>query len=260
MPSGSEGASSLEGILGRNSCRAFQDRPVPEDVLNLLLACAQSAPAKSDLQQYSIIVVDDPEKRAAMASWSSFTDWMESAPLFLIFCGDLRRQRRIAELHGLAHSNDNVDTFMNTAVDAALALGFFIVAAEAAGVGCCPISVVRNHIEEVIDLLSLPPGVFPVAGLAAGYPAKEGRTSMRLPPSLVVHRNQYDDSAFKAEIAGYDERRHAAQPIPPEKQRHRRIYGTADKMTWSGNTARQMSQPERARFSEILKRHGFALS
>ena len=72
--------------------------------------------------------------------------------------------------------------FMNAAVDAGLVLQAFITAAEALGLGCCPISVVRNHVEKVAALLELPPGVFPVAGLCVGYPRQPGWTSMRLPP------------------------------------------------------------------------------
>lgn len=251
---------SLAGMLGRASCRDFRPDPVPDGLLTLLLACAQSAPSKSDLQQYSIIVVRDPAKRAAMQHWRSFDDWIGRAPAFLIFCADLRRQRRLADYNGLAHENDNLDSFMNTAVDAGVALATFVAAAEAAGLGCCPISMVRNHIEEACALFDLPGGVYPVAGLALGWPAAPSPRSMRLPPATVVHFDRYDDTGLETEIADYDARRHARQPIPPEKQRHPGRYGTADRVTWSQNAARQMSVPERYGFRSFLKKHGFALS
>ena len=47
----------------------------------------------------------------------------------------------------MPHANNNLDTFLNTAVDCALAMSQFIAAAELAGLGTCPISYVRNHIE-----------------------------------------------------------------------------------------------------------------
>ena len=46
----------------------------------------------------------------------------------------------------------------------------FVAAAEAVGLGCCPISVIRNHAEEVGGLLGLPDHLFPVAGLGVGEP------------------------------------------------------------------------------------------
>ena len=44
------------------------------------------------------------------------------------------------------------------AVDAALAMGMAIAAADAAGLGTCPISYVRSHIEKVGPLFGLPEG------------------------------------------------------------------------------------------------------
>ena len=42
---------TLAQILGRGSQRHYTDKPVTDDLLGVLLACAQSAPTKSDLQQ-----------------------------------------------------------------------------------------------------------------------------------------------------------------------------------------------------------------
>lgn len=252
--------NKLQGFMTRASCRRFADRPVDDALLEALLACAQSAPSKSDLQQYSIIVIDDPALRRSMQEWASFDDWIGTAPYFLVFCGDLRRQRRIAEMRGYGHSNDNLDTFMNTAVDAGIALATFVAAAEAAGLGCCPISIVRNHIEEACALLGLPDGVYPVAGLALGWPETTSRISMRLPPEAVVHRNRYDDTNLPGLVKDYDAARHRAQPIADAKQRHPDKYGIAEICTWSENTARQMSVPERAGFSDFLRKRGFSLS
>lgn len=262
-PEGSPSADEwqrIEGFLTRRSCRRFADKQVGAGLLEALLACAQSAPSKSDLQQYSIVVIDDPSIRAQMQTWASFDDWIAKAPYFLVFCGDVRRQRRIAEMRGYEHRNDNLDTFMNTAVDAGIALATFVAAAEAAGLGCCPISVVRNHIAEACEVLGLPGGVYPVAGLALGWPEATVQVSMRLPPAAVVHWNRYDDGDLPKRVDGYDAARHAVQPIAPHKQRHPDKYGIAETCTWSENTARQMSVPEREGFSAFLRKRGFSLS
>ncbi len=96
----------------------------------------------------------------------------------------------------MPHANNNLDTFLNTAVDCTLAMAAFMAAADAAGLGTCPISYVRNHIEKLVPLLALPAGVYPVAGLTVGWPEFRRPVSMRLPPSVVVHRERYDDSAL----------------------------------------------------------------
>lgn len=240
-------------ILNRRSLRRYTDEPVPGDLLDVLLACAQSAPAKSDLQQYSIIVVEDPKSRAVIGGWEG------AAPVFLMFCADSRRQRRLAAIREHDFENDNVDTFMNACVDAALAMQSFILAAESVGLGCCPISQVRNKIDEWCEVLKLPEGVFPISGLCVGWPSTKGFISMRLPPSVVVHRDTYDDSNLEADVNAYDARRHAIYQIPPEKQRLTERYGALDFCGWSENTTRQLSEAERPGFKAFLNKHGFAL-
>ncbi len=250
---------AVQRILARRTLRRYRDQPVPEPLLAALLACAQSAPTKSNLQQYSIIDVRDADLRAGLAAIVPSMPWVASAPVFLVFLGDMRRNRRIAALRGHEHRNDNVDCFMNAALDAALAMQCCMLAAEAAGLGCCPISHIRNQLDEVKSLLALPEGVFPVAGLTLGWPADEGQVSLRLPPTVVVRRDRYDDGALEAEVAAYDERAHARQPLAPDKQRHTERYGVLDVCTWSENVARQLSLPERPDFRAFLARQAIAL-
>src|SRR5207248_966330 len=79
----------------------------------------------------------------------------------------------------------------------------FILAAETAGLGCCPISAVRNNPDAVAALLHLPDKVFPVAGLCAGYPAAAGYLSMRLPLAVALHTDRYDDTYLGAGVDDY---------------------------------------------------------
>lgn len=258
-----ETGARLAPLLGRSVCRDYRSEPVPEGLLSLLLACAQSAPSKSDLQQYAIIVLkgaeEDAAARGVIAGWLPSMPWIAGAPLLLVFCGDIRRNQRICDLRGRPHANNNQDSFLNAAMDATLAMSAFMQAADAAGLGTCPISHVRNHLPRMKELLALPPGVFPVAGLSAGFPEKREPLSMRLPPSLVVHRERYDDSDLEAQIAEYDARRHEAQPIPPEKQRNAHRYPRTEICAWSDQVSRQLSLPERENFREFLLGHGFDL-
>ncbi|NJM34133.1 MAG: NADPH-dependent oxidoreductase, partial [Rhodomicrobium sp.] len=67
-------------------------------------------------------------------------------------------------MRGHPFANDHLDAFFNAACDAAIALTAFILAAEARGLGCTPISAIRNHAEAVSELLGLPDHVFPFVG------------------------------------------------------------------------------------------------
>jgi len=253
-----EARETLAGLLGRSTCRRFREDPLPAGLLEMLLACAQSAPSKSDLQQYSIVVVESAQARKEIAGWLSSQPWVGAAPVFLVICGDVRRNRRVCETQQRPHANNNLDTFMNAAVDAALAMGALIASAEAAGLGTCPISGLRNSIEDATRLLDLPEGVFPIAGLCLGYPEALEPRSPRLPQDIVVHRERYREEHLEPSLADYDRRRHGLGPLPPGKQKNAQVYGVSEVCTWSDQVSRQLSIPERAGFGAFLRGRGIS--
>jgi nitroreductase len=246
-------------ILARRTHRAYAPRPVPDAVLQPLLRAALSASAKSDYQQAAILQVKDPDKRRVLAGLVPSMPWIGTSPVFLVFLADARRLQRISELRGKPSPNANLESFFNASVDAALAMQTFILAAEAAGLGCCPISVIRNYLDTVCPLLGLPPQVIPVAGLCVGYPANSGFVSMRLPPTITVHVDRYDDSRLAAEVDAYDRRRDARHAIAPEKQRGTKKYGVAPFYGWSEDKARQLAENEGSGFGAFVRKHGFSL-
>ncbi len=242
------------------SMRDWADRPLPDGLLHALAAVALCSPTKSDMQSRDIVVVTDPERKAGLAALIGPDAWIAAAPALLVFCGNHRRQRQVSEWRGIPFANDHLDWFFNAAVDASIVLGSFIVAAEAAGLGCCPISQIRNRAEAVSEFLGLPERVFPVAGLAVGWPGTPGRISPRLPLALTVHQDRYQDGgdeATRAAVEGYDRWRDERQPY--RRQRRVRDLGVAPFYGWSEDKARQYSVPERADFGAYVRARGFSL-
>ena len=251
------GLEELARIVEHRSHRRYAERPVPDELLELLLACAFSAPSKSDLQQADVIRVADRARIQAVADLIPGMPWIAQAPLFLVFCGNNRRIRQIGEWRGKPFVNEHLDHFMNAAVDAGIVMATFIRAAEAVGLGTCPISAVRNRCDALNDLLGLPESVFPVAGLCVGYPAEAGRITPRLPLEVTVHTDRYDETDLQEKIEAYDRRRHEVQPY--RKQRRVSLYGEAPFYGWSEDKARQYGSPERADFGDYIRRKGFSL-
>jgi FMN reductase [NAD(P)H] len=161
-------------------------------------------------------------------------------------------------LHGYRPDNGALEGFFNASIDAALALQTCVLAAETLGLGSCPISVLRNRIVEVAEILELPDKVFPVAGLCLGYPAQQGFISMRLPLEATVHVDRYDESGLAEAVDGYDRRRDARHSIK-DRQRDPARFGTAEFYGWSEDKVRQAMAAEGAGFATWLKAHGFAL-
>jgi FMN reductase [NAD(P)H] len=251
------GADELARISGHRSHRKYTRQGVDPGLLRLLFACALSAPSKSDLQQADIVHVADRSSIKAIADLIPDMPWIENAPVFLVFCGNNRRIRQIGDWRGKPFANDHLDHFMNAAVDAGLVMMNFIRAAEAVGLGACPISAVRNRPQELSRLLALPDWVFPVAGLTVGHPAEAGRISARLPLEVTVHRDRYDETDLQRKIDAYDRRRRELQPY--RRQRHSERYGESDVYGWSEDKARQYAVPERADFGAFVRAKRFNL-
>jgi nitroreductase/FMN reductase [NAD(P)H] len=246
-------AEALGLLAAHRSHRAFADRPVEDGLIEALAAAALSAPSKSDLQQRDIVVVADPALRKKLAALMPNDPWVGEAPAFLVFCGNNRRQRQLHEWRGHPFANDHLDAFFNAAVDAGIALAWFIAAAETVGLGACPISAIRNEAAAVSALLELPAHVFPVAGLCLGWPAKEGKIVPRLPLGATLHRDRFDESGIRAAVEAYDARRSYA------RQRRVDVFGIAPRYGWSEDKARQYSRPERAEFGAFVRAKGFRL-
>jgi len=245
-------------VLTRRTQRRYADQAVPDSLVRLLLAAAFSASSKSDFQQASVVWLKERGRRDRLAALFPDMPWIGAAPVFLVFLGDARRLERLGALRGRALDNGALEGFFNAAVDAAVALQSCVLAAEMLGLGTCPISVLRNRIAEVGEILALPDKVFPVAGLCLGYPAQSGFISMRLPLEATVHVDRYDDSGLAEAVDSYDRRRDARHSIA-DRQRAPERFGTAEFYGWSEDKARQMTTPEGVGFASWLKTRGFTL-
>ena len=238
--------------FAHRSHRRWSDKPVDDELVDLLLAAALSVPTKSDLMQIAVINMTQRPAIQRVADLIPAMPWIADAPVFLLFCGDGRRIGKVCELRGTTYAHDPLDAFFNATVDATLAMTAFIRGAEAEGLVTCPISHVREPIEEIVELAGLPDRVVPVCGLCVGYPDWEPWVSLRLPPRVMVHKDRYDDGDFEAEIAGYDKRRAERNPI--RNQREVETYGEKADYGWSDDKSRQVSHLERENFGVYVRR------
>ena len=251
------GLETLRRMASRRVHRRYLDKPVEPALLRLLCAVALSSPSKSDLQQGDIVIVADPARRQAIFDLIPSMPWMKEAPVFLVFCGDGQRMPRISEMRGKPFPNDHLDAFFNATVDGAIVLASFIAAAEAVGLGCCPISVVRNHCDVLRDVLSLPKRVVPIAGLCIGWPMTPGRLSARLSIDARVHVDRYDDGTLETQLEEYDRRRAAVEP--GLRQRDAERWGEVPFYGWSEDKTRQYAEPQRTDFGAFVRAQGFNL-
>ena len=251
-PNVPEQAESLGDMAARGVCRSYRDDPVATDLLQTLCGVALSSPSKSDLQQRDIVIVTDPAIRQQLDSITGF-DWQPTAPVLLVFCANHARFHACHDMAGVPMANDHLDGFFNAAVDAGIVLSAFITAAERVGLGCCPLSVLRNQADKVAELLALPDRVLPVAGLTVGWPAHPPRISPRLSLKATVHVNQFAPDQVPG-IREYDTRRPA-----PAYQRLVERFGEKSDYGWSDDKARQYADPQRQDWGDFVREQKFKL-
>jgi nitroreductase len=250
------GLDELARIASRSVHRRYLDRDVDPALLRLLCACALSSPSKSDLQQADILIVSDPDKRRLIGDLIPDQPWIGTSPAFLIFLANGRRLVEMSKLRGKPFPNDHLDLLFNATVDSGIVLATFMRAADAVGLACCPISVVRDHSERVSQLLELPERVIPVAGMSVGWPTAPGKVTPRLPLASTLHENRYDEGNLAQRIDAFDRRRASTHPL---NQRDPARWGTADFHGWSEDKARQFGVPQCADFGAFVRKKGFRL-
>jgi nitroreductase len=238
--------------------RKYREEPVDARLVKLLCACALSAPSKSDLQQRDIVIVQDPVTRSAIADLLPHMPWVRTAPVFIVFVANARRLMQVSSWRGKPFPNSHLDLFFNAVGDAAIALAWFQTAAEAVGLGGCPISEVRNHATLVSEWLRLPELTLPFAGFCLGWPLEPGQISPRLPLDVTLHYDTFDDCGLREQIDAYDQRRQAVHPYP--EQRDVECWGHSELYGWSEEKARHYAQPQRSDFGAFVRKQKFDLT
>lgn len=194
-------------LLSHRTIRKFLPDELPALTLEKLIAVAQSAANTSNLQTWSVVAVEQQDRKDRISKLVGDQAHVREAPLFLAWLVDLSRLQRLGSLHekptdALAY----LDVFLGAAIDAALAAQNVVTAAESLGLGTVYIGGLRNQPEAVKAELALGDGVFPVFGLCIGKPDADRPAAIkpRLPQQAILHREQYTRRPVAEEIGQYD--------------------------------------------------------
>ena len=239
----------IELLKRHRSIRSFTGEAVPEAHLRAGVEAGQAASTSSAVQAYSVIHVTDPETRATLVPLTGGQEKVAECGAFLVICGDLRRHRLAAMLHGTEHA-DSLETFLVAIVDASLFAQNMAVALESMGYGICYIGGLRNSLPEVDRLLELPPGILPLYGMCVGVPAEMPDPRPRIGSEAVLFEDRYPDDATMLEhIRAYDE---AYERYLVERG--------ATARPWSGSMARLFSDPRRPDIASYYASKGASLA
>ncbi|MCA0922664.1 NADPH-dependent oxidoreductase [Pseudooceanicola nanhaiensis] len=231
-----EATAVMEQMMSHRSVRSYEDRPLPEGMLETLLAAGQSGASSSNMQAISIVAVRDPARKAELAEMGR-QPFLATAPVILCFVADHSRAARIGARTGVdLFTLPYMDNLLAATCDCAIVAQNMVLAAESLGVGSCYVGNLRNEPARLAKLLNLPPRAVVIFGLTMGYEAPPVTgVRPRLPQGVVLHEETYNrDEAAEAQImAEYDAvfaRHEAGQNRPPVtfSQRNAERYASAE--------------------------------
>ena len=90
--------NTIELLLNHRSVRRYQNRAIPQEVLNRVLECGMRGPNTGNMQIYSVVVTQEPELKSQLAQLH-FGQGATCAA-YLTVCVDIHRYH-----HSVLHCN-----------------------------------------------------------------------------------------------------------------------------------------------------------
>jgi nitroreductase len=244
----------IDCLMNHRSIRKFKPQALEAETLQTLLQAGIRAASAGNLQHYSLIVVDDPEKKKALL------DWPEAGLVtYFIATVDEYRFKRWTELSKAPFYFDQAVNLFIGYWDAIVALHNIQVAAESLGLGTVYIGTVLSS--DINAILGTPEYVFPAGMLVVGYPDETPELRPRLPLEAVVHYNNYHVPTDDEVNTFFLEKNRLWNSLPAsrrEKLIEQGITNMAQRTTLGHYTAEFIEGESKAIF-ENLKKAGFKL-
>ena len=169
-----ETADALDVIMTRASVRSYTDQPVEKDKVEKMLKAAMAAPTARNQQPWAFVVVDSREILDELAETLPHAKMAAQAPLAIVACGDLTKS-----LSGIAQEY--------WVQDVSAAIENLLLAAHAMELGAVWTGVypIPERVNDVVQVLSLPEHIIPLAVIPIGYPAGEVQPKDKWKPENV---------------------------------------------------------------------------
>jgi nitroreductase len=146
-----------EAIRSWKPCRAFQLRPIQEEVLKKVLNAARFAPSAGDQQPWRFVVIRDEEDKKRVANVVTKGHFLTMAPVVLVALGVEEAASAVLGGYMLAYS-----------LDVAAAIENLVLAAHAEGLGSCWCTEFKE--DRLREILKIPEGVRVIGVVPLGYP------------------------------------------------------------------------------------------
>lgn len=246
--------STIDLIHQHRSVRSYKNDPVPDTWIEQIITAAQRASTSSNLQTYSVIATTDQSKKDLISEICNGQKHIAQAPVFLLWCADFSRLKRVCSHQGYSLNADGMENFMIAVVDTAIASQNAGLAAESLGLGFCYIGALRNDPRKVREIFSLPELVYPVCGMTLGWANDSSMIRPRLPLGAVLHWDKYNENDLEY-LLEYDQDMintgiYAGRQVNQE-DKDPKDYG------WLEHSSRRVSKPSRPHLLDTILESGF---
>ena len=161
---------TYERILRLRAIRQYRNRSLDPDDLNRVLEAARWTGSSKNRQNWSVVVMQDPQQVERLAACGDFTKPLLEAPVTLALV-------------------EEPETYE---FDTGRMAQNIMLAADALGMATCPITMHRD--EDAARVLDLPPGWRCRYAIALGYPAPTARPARfggRKPLDNILHEDSF---------------------------------------------------------------------
>jgi nitroreductase len=247
------------------SIRSFTAQDIDETLLNDILFTGLRSSSAGNMQTWSVIVTRDETNRQQLYELHRKQKMVLEAPVLLTFCADVFRMREWIRVNHSKQSFDDFLGFLTGTVDAVIAAQTISLAAESVGLGICYLGTTWWAARQIIEMMSLPEGVFPVTSLVVGYPAEDPALRDRLPLELIVHQEKYERLSDEEILETHAEReknawaRYNASESIRKKLEEAGITRTTDYYTSEFKYSKELHQRISKMLIETLQEHGLWL-
>ena len=164
-----------DAIRQRRSVRKFEDRPIPEDVLNRVLDAGVLAPTGKNLQEWKYVVVRESNAKSLLADASEQPFLAAAQAIVAVVSLDPDRKMYCGIPVG--------------PVDCAIVIDHMTLAGVAEGLGSCWI----GHFDQdkCCTILDVPPPAKIIEMLVMGYPADTPGEKKRKSPADLICREKF---------------------------------------------------------------------
>lgn len=244
---------TIKTQLEHRTIREFENKPVPEDILEELIQVARRTATSNGLQACSVVRVTDQAIKDELADICR-QEYVARMPEIWIFIADQYRNWQIAVEKGChEESIRDMDHFFQAFTDACLMAQNVVNAAESLGLGTVYLGSILNDPQRTVKLLNLPELTFPALGLGFGYPNQNPQLKPRMDMKLRMFENSYKcfDNNLDL-IKEYDE---IMQTYYDLRQANRRVDSFSSQIV----TKLKNYNPIRQKIVNVIKKQGFDL-